>query len=213
MFQKISLKEAERKAFKASFDDGLWDIFLGCFFLIFAIGPYLSPTLGDFWSSMVFLPFWGLVFLFILLIRKYVIKPRVGVVKFRHERKAKLMKFNVVMLIFNVFVLILGFVAALSFGSVPGQMLSIIFGLFLLIGFSIAAYFLDFGRLYIYGLLVGLSPLVGEWLWAHEYAAHHGFPITFGSAASIMILVGLVVFARLLRDNPVPIGEIPSDEA
>jgi hypothetical protein len=59
MFQKISLKEAERKAFKASFDDGLWDIFLGCFFLIFAIGPYLSPTLGDFWSSMVFLPFWG----------------------------------------------------------------------------------------------------------------------------------------------------------
>jgi hypothetical protein len=180
---------------------------------MFAIGPYLSPTLGDFWSSMVFLPFWGLVFLVIMLIRKYVINPRIGVVKFRQARKARLMKFNVVMLIFNVLVLILGFVAALSVGSVPGQMLTIMFGLILLVGFSIAAYFLDFGRPYIYGLLVGLSPLVGEWLWAHGYAAHYGFPITFGSAASIMILVGLVVFTRLLRDNPVPIGGIPSDEA
>ena len=213
MSQKISLKEAERKAFKASFDDGLWDIFLGCFFLMFAIAPYLSPTLGDFWSSMVFLPFWGLVYLAMALIRKHVLNPRVGVVKLRQARKARLMKFNVVMLIFNVLVLILGFVAALSFGSLPGQMLTILFGLILLIGFSLAAYFLDFGRLYFYGLLVGLSPLVGEWLWAHGYAAHHGFPITFGSAAFIMILVGLLVFTRLLRDNPVPMGGLPFDEA
>ena len=213
MSQQISLKEAERKAFRTAYNDGLVDIFLGCFFLLFTFGPYLSLILGDFWASVAFLPFWALVYLALWLIRKRVVTPRIGVVKFGQARKAKLMKFSAVMLVLNVVALILGSVAALSFGSVPGQMISIIFGMILLMGFSIAAYFLDFSRLYIYGLLVGLSPLVGEWLWTHGYATHHGFPITFGTTAGIMILVGLAIFVRLLRDNPVPIEGIPSEEA
>jgi len=213
MSQKISLKEAERKAFRTICNDGLWDVFLGCFFLMFAIAPFLSPSLGDFWSSVVFLPFWGLVFLGVWLIRKHVVTPRVGVVKFGLARKTKLAKFTVVMLAVNVIAFILGLFAALSFGKAPGQIYSIILGMILLIGFSIAAYFLDFNRLYIYGLLVGFSPLVGEWLWTQGYATHHGFPITFGTTAGIMILVGLSVFVRLLRDNPVPREGIPFEEA
>lgn len=211
MSQKISLKEAERKAFRTTLNDGLVDIFLGCFLLMFVIGLYLSDSLGDFWSSAVFLPFLALVYLAIWLIRRYVVTPRIGMVKFGQARKAKLAKFTVVMLVINVVALILGSVAALSFGSVPGQMISILFGLILLMGFSIAAYFLHFNRLYIYGLLVGLSPLIGEWLWTHGYATHHGFPITFGTSSGIMILVGLAVFIRLLHNNPVPIEGIPSE--
>jgi hypothetical protein len=213
MSQPISLKNAERKAFRTTYNDGLWDVFLGCIFLIWAIAPYLSTSLGDFWSAVVFLPFWGLVFLIIRLIRKYMVAPRVGVVKFGAARKAKLKKLSVVMLIANVVALILGFIAAMNSGGVPGQMIAIIFGLILLAGFSTAAYFLDFSRLYIYGLLVGSSPLVGEWLWTHGYATHHGFPITFGTAAGIMILVGLAMFVRLLRENPVPLEGISSEEA
>ena len=213
MSQQISLKGAEQRAFRITYNDGLWDIFLGCYFLMFVIAPYLSTSLGDFWSSAVFLPFWALVYLAIWLIRKYAVTPRIGTVKFGHVRKAKLAKFTIVMLVVNVLALILGFVAALNFGSVPGQMFSIIFGMILLMGFSLAAYFLDFNRLYIYGLLVSLSPLVGEWLWSRGYAAHHGFPITFGASAGIMILVGLTIFVRLLRDNPVPTEGIPSEKA
>jgi hypothetical protein len=213
MSQRISLKEAERKAFRTTYNDGLWDIFLGCFSLMFVIGPYLSPSLGDFWSSAVFLPFWGLVFLGIWLIRKHVVAPRVGVVKFGPARRTKLAKFTVVMLVVNIIAFLLGLVAAVGLVEVPGQVYTIIFGMVLMIGFSIAAYFLDFSRLYVYGLLIGLSPLVGEWLWAHGYATHHGFPVTFGIAAGIMILIGLAVFVRLLRDNPVHREEIPYEEA
>jgi hypothetical protein len=101
MSQKISLKEAERKAFRATYNDGLWDILLGCVFLMFVIAPFLSPSLGDYWSSVVFLPFWGLVFLGIRLIRKHVVTPRVGVVNFGLSRKTKLAKFTVVMLAVN----------------------------------------------------------------------------------------------------------------
>jgi hypothetical protein len=213
MSQQISLKEAERKAFRIKYNDGLWDIFVGCFFLMFAIAPYLSPTLGDFWSSVVFVPFWGLVLLVILLIRKHVVIPRVGTMRVGKARRAKLETFSVLMLILNVVAFILGTFAAMSFGSVPGQTLTIIFGMFLQIAFSVAAWFLDFVRLYLYGLLVGLSPMVGEWLWSHGFAPHHGFPITFGTSASIMIVVGLVVFTRLLHDNPLPTEEIRSGQA
>jgi hypothetical protein len=205
MSHQISLKEAERKVFSTAVNDGLWDILLGCFFLIFAVAPFLSAGLGDFWSSVVFLPFWGLVFLIVWLLRRHVVTPRVGVVKFGRARKTKLTQFTVVMLVANVIAFILGLVAALSFGRVPGQIYTMALGLLFLLGFSVAAYFLDFSRLYVYGLLVGLSFLVGEWLWA----SHHGFPITFGTTAGIMILVGLAVFVRLLRRNPIPIEGIP----
>jgi len=104
-------------------------------------------------------------------------------------------------------------VAAANFGRVPGQMMSIIFGMILLIGFSRAAYFLDFNRLYFYGLLVGFSPLVGEWLWNLGYVTHHGFPVTFGTASGIMILFGLAAFIRLLRNNPIPVESTPTGEA
>lgn len=213
MSQQVSLKEAERKVFRATYNDGLWDIFLGCFFFSYGIALYLSPLLGDFWSSVVLLPLWALIYLVLWLIRKYVVIPRIGVVKFGQVRKNKLAKFTIVMLTVNILAFILGMLAAVSFGSVSGQVISIIFGMILLTGFSLAAYFLDFSRLYIYGLLLGLSPLIGEWLWTHGYATHHGLPITFGITASIMILVGLVLFIRLLRDNPLPIEGIQSGEA
>ncbi len=203
MPKQISLKAAEQRVFRTAYNDGLWDIFLGCFFLMFAFAPLLSPTLGDFWSSAVFLPFLGLVFLVIWLMRKYVVTPRVGIVKFGQARKTKLMKFTALMLVVNVVAFILGTAAALNFGRVSGQIYSIMFGLIFLICFSIAGYFLDLSRLYIYGLVVGLSPLIGEWLYIHVNAAHHGFPITFGITAGIMILVGSIMFVRLLLNNPV----------
>ncbi len=213
MSQQISLKEAEKKAFRSVFNDGLWDLFLGCFFLTFIIGIFLSPSLGDFWSSAVLVPIWGLTFLAIWQIRRRVVVPRIGTVTFGRARRAKLKRFSVVMLIINIAAFILGIVAAMNVGRISGQTTSTLFGLFLLLGFSLAAYLLDCARLYLYGLLVGASPLVGEWLWIHGWASHHGFPITFGASAGIMIIIGLVLLVRLLRANPLPVDGTPSEES
>ena len=98
MVQKISLKEAERKVFRATLQDGLLDIFIGCIVLQFAIAPLLSSRLGDFWSSIVFLPFWALVYGVIWLVRKSIVAPRLGSVKFGSARKTRLTKFTLVML-------------------------------------------------------------------------------------------------------------------
>ncbi|MDH4222741.1 MAG: hypothetical protein OEV55_04280, partial [candidate division Zixibacteria bacterium] len=73
MSEKISLRKVESKVFSVATQDGLSDIFIGCIFLMLAIGPLLSPSLGDFWSTVVFVPFLGMVMLGIWLIRRYVI--------------------------------------------------------------------------------------------------------------------------------------------
>ncbi len=203
MSQPRSLQEAERKVFRTVYQDGLWDLFLGGIPLMMAVGPLLSVSLGDWWSSAVFLSFWGLVALALWLIRKHVIAPRVGVVKFGPARKRKLRRFNLVMLVVNVIALVLCIVFALR-STVPGQWVAVVLGLNLLFGSSAAAYLLDFGRLYVYGLLACLSALVGEWLYTNHNVPHHGWPVTFGITAGIMILTGVVIFVRLLRDNPLP---------
>lgn len=203
MSQNINLKEIERKAFRSYFDDGLWDIFIGCIVLMFAVGPFLSRRLGDFWSSAVFIPFWALVYLAIRLVRKYVVTPRIGVVKFGPWRTAKLLKFNVVIFVVLLVGLVLGILSARSYAE-PGWIYTARFGLIILVGFSVAAYFLDFTRLYLYGALIALSPLVGEWLYVQVKAPHHGYPITFGTTAGIIILTGLVQFIRCLRDYRLP---------
>lgn len=202
MQSPVSLKSAERKAFQSTFADGLWDVFIGFFALEFAIAPLLSKSLGDFWSSAVFLPVWGVVYLAIWLTRKHVVAPRIGVVSFGKVRRQKLQKFSLVMLVANVLMFVLGILAALSFGKFSGFGIASLLGLFLLAGFSTAAYILDCPRLYLYGLLLFAAPLVGEWLYANHGAGHHGYPIVFGFSAGVMILTGLALFIRLLKNNP-----------
>ena len=202
MSQQISLKNAERKVFRSTLSDGLWDVFLGCFALEFAIAPLLSVRMGDFWSSAVFLPFFGVVYLIIKFIRRHVIAPRTGTVEFGGARKTRLKKFTTIMLVFNIIALVLGLVVALEFNRIPGVTPTLLFGLILLIGFSTAAYFLDFPRLYVYGLMGALGLPIGEWLFQNMGASHHGFPIVFGVIAGIMFITGLVLFTLFLRNNP-----------
>jgi hypothetical protein len=212
MSQSSNLQEAERRVFRSVFQDGLWDVFLGCFVLLFALAPLLSRSLGDFWSSAVFLPFWGLIALAIRLLRKHVIAPRLGVVRFGQARKKRLVKFSMVMLMVNTAALILGIVAA-ALAKVAGQVMPIVLGLIFLVGLSATAYLLDFRRLYAYGLLLALSPIIGEWLYTHQNVAHHGFPVAFGITAGIMILTGIAILVQFLRSNPMPSLPGSSQEA
>ncbi len=96
------LKAAERRVFRTAVDHGLWDVFLASMVAMLAIAPLLSETMGDFWSSAVFLPVYAGVYLAIRLIREHVVVPRVGLVQFGSYRKNRLRRFTVVMLTFGV---------------------------------------------------------------------------------------------------------------
>ena len=213
MAENISLKEVERKAFASAYQDGLWDIFIGFVLLAWAFAPLLSPRLGDFWSSAVLFGPWPFVFLAIWWVRRVVVTPRVGTVRFGSWRTGRMIRFNLVMLVFLSFSAILGMVLALGTAALPAWMHAAPFSLIVLIAFSVAAYFLDFSRLYVYGVLFALSPLVGRWLYLYREIPHSGYPVTFGISATIAILVGLAKFISFLRTHPLDAQEPPSQEA
>ncbi|UCG29722.1 MAG: hypothetical protein JSV53_09485 [candidate division WOR-3 bacterium] len=207
MEQKMDLRQLERKAWTSFYDDGLGDIFLGCIILMFAIAPMLSRMgLGDFWSSAVFLPFLALLFIVIVLLRKRVVRTRVGLVSFGRARKKRLVKFNVLMLVVLSVGFILGLLSVRG-GVAQAWVHNLRFIAIVLMCFGLAGYFLGFIRLYIYGILIALAIPVGEWLWTNMGVPHHGFPVTFGVTAGVIIITGIVLFLRMLSKNPKSKGE------
>lgn len=204
MLNTLSLKDAERKVFRTTFLDGLWDIFIGCFFMQFALAPLLSNRMGDFWSSAVFLPIWAFLLILIWVVKKSVVIPRLGSVKFGATRRAKLTKFTLIMLGINIVALIIGSFFAMRSNISMGLLYSVSMGFMVLLLSSIAAQYLETVRFFIYGCLFFLSLLTGEWLFFNYKIPHHGFPITFGISGVIIILTGIILFLRLLKNYPLP---------
>jgi len=201
------LKRLERKTFRAASDTGLWDLLLASIFAMFAIAPFLSPRLGDFWSSAVFLPFFGLVYLIIRVVHTRVVLPRVGFVEYGKERRARLQRLTRIMLAGNVVALAVGIYMLTRPNAGQGYLPVVAFSLILLLGFSLGAFYLNVPRLFFYGALAAVAPAVGEALFRRGFASHHGFPITFGLVSMIIVVCGLMRFRQVV------LGRTPGSEA
>jgi hypothetical protein len=208
MSEQISLREFERKAYSTIFQDGLLDIVIGCGVVQFSVAPLLTETgLNDFWSSAVFVPIMFGLIAVAWMVRRKVVVPRLGQLRVGAWRKRKLSRGVIGLLALNVLIFVLGVLAAV--GSISSRnVLSWIpiphigFGLSTLMLFSVSAAIFEVPRFYLYGALLALSPVVGEWLHITIGASHHGFPVTFGAVAVIIILIGVTLFVRLLRRYP-----------
>ena len=211
MEKSQDLRDTEKKVFRSVVDDGLWDVLLATLVSMWALAPLLSRWMGDFWSSAAFLPVLAVVYLIVRFLRRRVVEPRVGVVRFGEKRQARLRTFTVVMLVLNIVLFVGGLVAAVS--PIPrGWSVTLGAAIVPLALFSIAARLLDFPRLFAYGLLLAAAPLIGEWLFRGGYVRHHGFPVCFGAVASVMVIVGLIHFFSVARRTP-PGAADPSLEA
>ena len=202
MAAKISLKDLEHKLFRESIRDGILDIQIGMILLNFAVIPLLSDYLGDFWSSATFLIVWPVITFGSRAFRRAYIQPRVGQIEFGEYRKKKLSRLNKIYLGFNLAVLILGGVFFFRFSGIPESTPTALLSLFLLIGFSLAGLMLEYPRLYGYGILVALSPPIGEFLYQTNNASHHGFPVMFGISGGLLILIGLLDLRRVFKKYP-----------
>ena len=200
----ISLKQADRNIFKVTFDDGLVDIFISSVVLMFAVAPFLGRYLGDFWSSAIFLPFWGILFIVLRWFRVHVINPRKGVVKYGPQRRRKLTAFSWIMIVVNIAFLIFGLAIGFVLTSNPGWAALLPFSIMVLALFSLSGYFLDINRFYVYGLMLAAGPWIGEWLFQNYNVPHHGYPIIFRIYAAAIFLTGLIKLFTFLRDNPQP---------
>lgn len=189
MAERISLKEIERKAWTSYFEDGLWDIFLGTMLLI---GGIRSLT-DNVWYTLLVLP----LILVLPLGKKVITTSRLGHVKFGPARKRKLDKLTtgLIISVLAVFALLLLIRSGLSFRGIP---ISPIMAVWIAAFFGVLAHYLDFRRLYAYGLLYGLS----EVIWG-QFGKLIGATIQTISGIAIL-LIGIVVLMRFLRKYPLP---------
>lgn len=209
----VSLKDAERRAFRSVFQDGLWDIYLGLLLGTMGVGVLFASGSRSVLKGIIAL--FGFVCLCMLAFwagKKYVTTPRLGLVKFSPRRKAKVRNVRVVLFLSAL----LG-VVTLFIGLSPGPtsvpewaahmpLAAYIWVMQVLVVFSIGAYFLDVPRFYLYGVLYAMPFPAAIALDESGIVASGkvAFPLTFGASAGIMILVGLGLFVRFLREHPLP---------
>lgn len=209
MSHNLDLKELERKAFRSTFQDGLWDIYLGFLLLMMGGAPLITSLGLDGKGWLLAVDFVLVMFAMgaFWIAKKRITVPRLGQVKFGAGGKARQKKTSLV-LFFSVMVgvaLLLVMLAArggradwaLSELLIPG-----VWAVNVLFVFGLAAYFMDFERLYLYAILYAVP--VPLWLTAHRWTdIDLGFA-AFAVPAGIIIAIGVITLARFLRDYPVP---------
>lgn len=194
MAERISLKEVERKAWTSYFEDGLWDIFLGAMTLIGAIRSLTDNV----WYTLLIVP----LILLLPVGKRFITTPRLGYAKFGPARKSKLEKLTAGLIISVLAVLAL-LLLIYSGLSLPGIPISPMMAVWIAAFFGVLAYYLDFRRLYAYGLLYAIS----EVLWG-QFGKSIG-AITQTISGIAILLIGLAVFVRFLRKYPLPVEGTP----
>ncbi len=215
MLQIFSVSEIEKKAFRATFQDGIWDIYLGSMLFLLGSGAVLEELGLSVRRDLII----GLVVIAAALVagfilaKRFITIPRLGRATFGEERKKKLRKTRL-MLGISVLLGLALFIFAIIFrgsGSEFAALLPLIlFSANCLVVFSLGAYFLDWERAYLYAWFFALSlPLA---ILLHEHTAH-AFTIVFGFFGGIMIIIGTVLLVRFLRRYPAPTATSGGNQA
>lgn len=218
MLDSIDLKKLEKKAFRATHQDGLWDIYIGGVVLSMSVLAYSNDNEDSrFLRYGLFLL--GLAVAYILYWggKKYVTTPRMGQVKFgRHREKRKLTMTIVLSGIVLLQVLLLAgtiylwknpqWAASLGFTGVDRDrerlLVAIIGALFVGPSTFLIAYFQDILRGYYIAVLLALAVFSLIWF---------GQPLYLIAAAVVILIPGVILFIRFLRDHPLPPVEVRRD--
>ncbi len=212
MTENINLKDIEKKSYRFTFKDGIYDIAYGALLLSFALAPILREIIY-LWYVLIVIPPAPLI---IILGKKYITSSRIGIVKFDKKRtkslkKAFLISTVLVPITIVIFILTLINIFPGSIGSaIDGFAIPIGAGIFAIILLSICAYLIDFPNMYIYGIIIGLGIPINEIL-QRLIGSPLDSLITFGTAGIILLLFGLVTLIKFIQKYPIPKTEITND--
>ena len=209
MSKTTDLRQIQRRTNQLmNFEDGFWDLLLGCIFMMLALYPVTRELLGPVWNLVLFLSVLALLVAVELLLRRYVSGPRIGYAQPRRSPKLRLVLAFTILMVLITFGLVL--VTLLSPESVPSApveasagrsyLVELIVVLFMGGLFSALGYLYGVTRLYFYGWMLGLANL------ASVYMVHNAgwtVLIPLAMAAGIILLIGLVLLVRFLRKYPV----------
>ena len=207
MNKQKSLREVEKRTYMSYHQDGLIDIFVSVYVLMFASGILLM-TLTDF-SMWFVIPAMGIFPAIIAPIwvsaKKQITMPRIGYVKFGSKGAKKLMAIFIGLMVAG-----LGVFMVFTFASSQGWALTlkdlIISNGMISIGIgaasisSLFAYIMGLKRLYAYGLFTLALFITG-----------HLITIPFGylllTIGLVIIINGFALLTQFIRKYPLPQGD------
>jgi hypothetical protein len=213
MNTEINLKEVERKAFRATYQDGLWDLYFGLIVICMSIFIY-RPASG-YGPLNILLAMGAMVIAYTLFwaAKKFITLPRMGQVQFGEQRERRkrtlVLVLGAVVLIQTAFLIFqvlswrnpgLGswLNALLPEGAAADLLMPTVGSLFVGPSMILVAYFIDFPRGYFIAVMIAVAVFFMLLLNQPIY------PIVIGL---IIALPGLVLFIRFLRKYPLHRGE------
>jgi len=213
----LNLKEIERKAFRFTYQDGLWDMYMGLIVVCLAFFIYRPASGYSPMNIMLMLLAFGLAYLLFRAGKKYITLPRMGQVRFGALRKRKGRTLAIILGMFVLFQIGLVGLTAMgwlnpalgtkwnSFLDAHGGSLPLVAAIgSLIVGTSmiVSAYFSDFPRGYAIAILMALA------VFLMIYLNQPVWPILIGI---LIILPGLVLFLRFLKAYPLRREGMPNE--
>lgn len=207
MNKNNSLREIEKKTYMSYHQDGLLDIFVGIYVLLFGVGISLM-TMTDF-SSWFIIPaiFPAIMIPIWISVKKRITMPRIGYVKFGVRGANKMMA-----LFLGLMVAGLGVFMVFGLGAFMGEGWALtlrdffISNSMLIIGIgsvavsSLFAYTMGLKRLYGYGLLIFVLFFTGHFIAIP-------FEYLLLAIGFVIIVGGLVLLMRFIRKYPIMQGD------
>ncbi len=207
MTRAIDLKELEKKAWTSTFEDGIADIGLGLVFLATTICQIFNE------NSPYLYPLFIVPALFIIIAKRYITAPRMGLVKFSKERNRKTNRFIFITTILLIFLVTLTltagkwFLPELSITQVINNNGAIIVGAIVFIIPCSVAYVLNWDRMYLYAILYTLSFALNEITIADTGVIASG-AYAWLISGMLITVVGVAYLVRFLRRYPLPEKEV-----
>ena len=210
MSKKIDLKQIERNAFRAAFQDGLTDVLLGSVFATLSLVPWLEQLgLPRPFGYLIVFAILFVVWAEIKLFKNRFVAPRLGIAVFGQARKNRMKQARLALIV--MVLVTVGLVAFTATGILQKSLGTFSeWGSYLFIGaifvvtLSLLAFFLDYPRLYVYGWLLSLLYPFSVWL---ENRTGWLFPSGETFFGGIIIVVGLITYIQFLRQHPLPPSE------
>jgi hypothetical protein len=202
-----SLREIEKKTYMSYHQDGLLDIFIGIYVLLFGIGISLM-TLTEFstWFIIpaifpaIMIPLW-------ISAKKRITMPRIGYVNFGVRGVNKMMAIFLGLMVAGLGVfMVFGLGASMGEGWALTLRDFFISNSMLIIGIgavavsSLFAYTMGLKRLYGYGLLIFVLFFTGHFITIP-------FEYLLSAIGFVIIITGSVLLIQFIRKYPLPQGD------
>jgi hypothetical protein len=139
--------------------------------------------------------------------KRVITQPRMGRVKFGPRRKTARKRMLVLSITSTIILVTLVTLTALRIfpgriaAALPGFGFMAVVALATIALMALVAFLLDYPRLVLIGIIVGLAVMAGELLRNPVGRPWH-FLIAYGTAGVIMLVLGMVLLIRFLRDYP-----------